>query len=427
MLNILLAATVLLGQADATSEQQKLDVQRLVRRLNADQLADRDAAEEKLISLGEPVLDLLPTVNPRTPPEVKQRLEKIRRAVQRAAGKAFGQAAAVTLKADAMPLSQVLAEFTKQTGNAFTANPRAPEKPDDPPVTAQFDKTPFWQALDEVLDKTLRSVYLFGEEKGIQIAPRAPGELARVGRADYQGPFRFEPVRVEAQRELRYQGRQVLQLSVEVAWEPRLAPIVLMQPMDRITAVDDQGRPVPVLSAHANPEINVMPGEMAKVMVVPLSMPSRETKALASLKGHLRALVPGKTLAFRFDDLSKAVGPKGKEIELKQSGVTVVLEPIRQSDMAWDFRVRVRFDEAGEALQSHRNWILENEAYLEGTDGKPIAYDGMETVLERKDEVGLVYAFALEKPPTDLHFVYKTPGMILPVEIDYEVKDIPLP
>ena len=53
----------------------------------------------------------------------------------------------------------------------------------------------------------------------------------------------------------------------------------------------------------------------------------------------------------------------------------------------------VRFDDAGDALASHRQWIFNNEAYLEGPDGKPIAYDSFETTAQGKNEVGMAYLF----------------------------------
>ena len=77
---------------------------------------------------------------------------------------------------------------------------------------------------------------------------------------------------------------------------------------------------------------------------------------------------------FQFDNLLKA-----KNVEKRIAGVTVTLESVQQNNEAWEVRIRVKFDEAGDALASHRGWIFQNEAYLEGADGKPIAYDAFET------------------------------------------------
>ena len=58
----------------------------------------------------------------------------------------------------------------------------------------------------------------------------------------------------------------------------------------------------------------------------------------------------------------------------------------------------MRFDDAGDALASHRQWIFNNEAYLEGPDGKPIAYDTFETTAQGKNEVGVAYLFSTDRP-----------------------------
>ena len=87
----------------------------------------------------------------------------------------------------------------------------------------------------------------------------------------------------------------------------------------------------------------------------------------------------------------------------------------------------MRFDDAGDALASHRQWIFDNPAYLEGPDGKPIAYDSFETTAQGKNELGLAYLFSTDRPLDELTFVYKTPGTIITSSFPYELKDIKLP
>ena len=87
----------------------------------------------------------------------------------------------------------------------------------------------------------------------------------------------------------------------------------------------------------------------------------------------------------------------------------------------------VRFDDAGDALASHRTWIFNNAAHLEGPDGKPIAHETFETTAQEKNEVGIAYLFTTDQPIDKLTFVYKTPGTIVNSGFDYELKDIELP
>ena len=54
----------------------------------------------------------------------------------------------------AMRLSKILAEMQKQSGNPIIDARRQLGQPaDDPELKVDFDKTPFWRALDEVLDQ----------------------------------------------------------------------------------------------------------------------------------------------------------------------------------------------------------------------------------------------------------------------------------
>ena len=49
----------------------------------------------------------------------------------------------------------------------------------DPELKVDFDKTPFWKALDEVLDQAGLGVYAFGQQRGINVVTRGRGQLPR--------------------------------------------------------------------------------------------------------------------------------------------------------------------------------------------------------------------------------------------------------
>ena len=242
-----------------------------------------------------------------------------------------------------------------------------------------------------------------------------------MGRACYSGPFRFEPIGVTARRDLR-QGNGLLSVAVEAAWEPRLRIITLMQRMADVVAIDERGQPLPVADGQAQLEIPISGDAPAVKYDLPLRLPSRDVRRIASLKGKLLAMIPGKIETFRFDKLTGA-----KNVERRIAGVTVTLEQVRKNNEAWEVRMHVRFDDAGDALASYRTWIFNNEAYLEGPDHKPIAYDTYETTDQGKNEVGIAYLFTADPPLDKLTFVYKTPGTIVTRGFDYEVKNIELP
>ena len=419
-----LIGSILLGQAaPAADDALRLEVRRLVRQLDAPQLAERDAAEEKLLGMGPKVLELLPPADDRTSAEVLQRLERIRQRLYRNLAEAAAQVSRVTLRGDAMELSKILAALEEQTGNKIIDDrAHGGARGADPELKVDFDKTPFWQALDHVLEQANLTFYPYGEEKAIRVVPRPEGEDRRASRPSYCGPLRIEAVHVTAKRDLRSAKEGALMLGVQIAWEPRLAPISFLVSMADVSALDDQGNSLAIATRDAQLEVPVESDRMAKELIIPLALPPRSVKEIATLKGSFTALVPGKVETLRFKDLAKI-----KQQEQRLPGATVTLDEVRKGAKLWEVRLRLRLDQPGEALQSHRNWIFENEAYLEGADGKRLDYGTYETTRQKKDEVGIAYLFRPKGELSDYTFVYKTAGLVLPMQYTYELHHLKLP
>lgn len=421
--SLLLVGCVLLGQAEAADDDLKLEVRRLVRQLNAPQLAQREAAEEKLLTLGPAILELLPPLTDRTPAEVKQRVGRVRQKLQRLAAESAVRPSRITLRGEAISLSKVLAALEEQSANKIVDFRREfGQQVTDPKLQVDFHDTPFWEAVDRVLDQAELGVYPFGRERAINVVARGPGKLRRAGGASYAGPFRFEPVRILAQREFREPDGRSLRLTLAVAWEPRLKPVSLKHKMADLKAVDENGNPVAVYDRSV--DLTVPTGNATSTeLILPLKLPPRSVNEIASLKGKLFAMVPGKVQTFIFSDLLAA-----KNVEQRSAGVTVTLQRVRKNNAVWQVLIRVRFDEAGDALASHHGWIFDNEAYLEGPDGKPIPHDGMEeTGRPAPNEVGIAYLFVLDGPLDKHKFVYKTPGVVVATGFDYEIRGVKLP
>jgi len=450
----LLLVSLLAGGTDRPDgEQLQAEVRRLVRQLDAPQLERREAAEAALLALGPAVLDLLPAETERAPAEVSQRLARVRQKLQRLAADAAADASTITLRAESMPLSVVLAAFERQSGNPIVDYRRRFGQPaTDPELKIDFQRTPFWPALDRVMDQAGLRLYPFADRRAIGVVSRTGGkQIARFGRACYSGPFRFEAASIVARRDLLAENGRSLTVTVEAAWEPRLRAIILVQRMADVGARDQLGRPLPVADPQAQLEASPSGATSAVKLNLALAPPSEEVRRIASLKGKLIATVPGRVETFRFGELSNA-----KQVKQRIAGVTVTLEQVRKSthkaatvgrapnaatvgrapnsnripDPAtetWEVRIHARFDDAGDALESHRTWIFDNEAFLEGPDGKPVASDGYETIAQGENEVGVAFLFTAEGPIDRYSFVYKTPGSIITRGYKYELKDIPLP
>ncbi len=320
-----------------------------------------------------------------------------------------------------MPLDDVLSAIEKQTANKTTDFRREfGQQPDKKTLNVSFDKIAFWPAMDQILDQAGLTIYQYAGASGLSLVNRPPNALPRYNSGVYSGAFRVEATEITARRDLRDTAGQALKVQVEVAWEPRLAPIAITQAGDTVTAVGDNDE-----TLGAGPggefEATVNPGDSSAEIPLAFSLPSRAMKKIGSLKGTFSVMLPGQVEAFRFEKLRA-----GAPVEQRKGAVKVILEQARQNNDLWEIRVRVVFDTPGKALESHRTWILHNEAALETPDKESINFAGLETTRQTDSEIGVAYLF--DVPDITGHtFVYKTPTVLMNAAVPYELHDISLP
>lgn len=413
--------------ADAAAEM-KAKVAALIRQLDSDESAKRDAAEKDLIALGPDAVPLLPAINARTPAEIRIRLGRIRTALSKVEIEAATKPSQVTLTGE-MPVSKAFAEITRQTGNKLVDyRERFNQEIADPTIKVELDKVPFWQALDTVLDAAKLTLYNFDEEQGALAYTSRGGDAApRLGRASYGGLFRLEPSRIEATRDLKSSAMHGVKLTADAIWEPRVRPIVLEVPLADVVAKDESGNAIAIDQTEGTLEVPVEGSNSAIEIELPLTAPPRSVKSVASLKGRITAVVLGKVETFEFADIDKI--ERAKAIELERGGATVVVESCHKNGDIYDVEMRVRFDRAANALESHRGWIYNNECYLLDPKGVRIENAGMEATLLANNEVGLSYKFDIGEnaKPAGHKFVYRTAAAIIKIPVDFELKSIDLP
>lgn len=402
--------------ADPTSDLA-VQVRALVLQLGDAELDRRRAAERALVELGPEALRHLPEVTSRTPAEVRERLARIRPQLERAALASALQGSRVTLQGE-FPLTAALDAIRQQTGNrlaGFEGRSGA--------VQVDWDDTLFWQALDDVLDQAQLDINPFGgQPQTLVLTARADGGVPRGRRAVYRGAFRFEPLRTEARRDLRTPEQSVLRLAVQISWEPRLTPISLRQPLNQLQAADENGLSLAGRGAAAVLNVPIEAGLSAVELNLPLQLPDRRVQRLAQLDCRLEAVVPGPVERFEFPDLAAA-----DNSAQQKGGVRVTLERWRKNIDVYEARVRVRYDNAGGTLESHRGWVYRNQGYLLGPDGRRVDNLGVNLTHQQPAEIGLAYLFDLEDDPAAYRFVYETPSVIEHLPLSYRLVEIPLP
>ncbi len=175
-----------------------------------------------------------------------------------------------------MPLTDVIATIEKQTGNRFIDNrEQQGEQPNakDAGVTVELKSERFWPALDQILDRAKLGIYSYGGKDALSIVSRDAADGPRHGRAAYDGPFRLEITDVQGDRSLRQPKQTSLKLQLEVAWEPRVRPIVISQPAADLQATTDAGGKLTVAQPEANLDLEVPNGTQAAEITLPFNLP----------------------------------------------------------------------------------------------------------------------------------------------------------
>jgi len=392
-------------------------VRRYLRQIDHRELEMRNAAEKSLIELGPRVLTLLPAITPRTSAEFKERLGRVRKTLELAAAEAATHSSEITLQGE-MTFAEAMQALEKQSGNHAAGYDNYSGT-----VTVNADKAPYWKVLDEVLDQVnLTADPYGGRGDAVNIRARPEDQLPRAGRASYNGVYRFEALRIDAVRDLRNPQINGLRLTMLIEWEPRVRPIGISQPLDALTITAENGDALAVDEGRRTLSALVQNEIPSTEMTIPLSLPPRSVEKIATLKGSLTTLAPGRVESFEFTGIETA-----KLVEQQRGGVTVTFERLSRNGQIWGARVLVRFDKAANALESHRNWIFSNPAYIIDSTGEQIDFASFETTRQAENEVGVEYYFDLENGPEDCTFVYKTPAAIVKRQIEYTLSDIPLP
>jgi len=350
-------------------------------------------------------------------------LQRVRGVLEQAEAKNATKPTAVTLQGT-MLLSEALAAVTEQTGNQIVDyRQRFGQQVTDVELELDLEAAPFWRALDAILDQADLTLYGYsGQQHTLAIVARDAEATPAGRRVAYADLFRIEATQVVAKRNLRAAGGDALVLTLEMTWEPRVLPIALQLPMDKLEVLDESGRPLSIAGREGNLEAPIQ-GTVGTVEVnVPLTLPPRSVESIGSFGGTLLARVPGRVESYTFDKLASA-----ENVEQRRAGVTVVLQKVRRNREVYEVRVLVRFETAAGSLESHRGWVLENEAYLLDGAGERIDFATLEETRRTSNEAGLSYIFPLPEGLEGYRFIYKTPAAIVQLPVPFELKDIDLP
>ena len=431
MLCVILAAALAVAPEDVKTEESTEDlaakVAALVKQLEDPQSAKRNEAEESLIKLGPSILEHLPPLGPKASAELKNRLQRVRDSLDTATAETTLEPKLVTLKGE-MKATAALKAIGEQTGNVLIDfRDRFGQESSDPMITMDVEGVTFWEAIDKALDAGSLDIYPNNDEgTGLAFINQDDnGTRKRSMGATYNGPFRMEWMRVDATRDLRNPMNQGMSLLAEIAWEPRITPIYMELPLSDLSITADNGEKINVDGSLGNVEIPVSKQQQAAEATISIALPDRSVKTLSEVKGKIVAMIPGPVESFEFTSLDR---PMAADKTKRKAGVTVKLESAKSANQLLEVAIRIRFEDAGAALESHRGWLYDNECFVVNESGKKIPNGGMEAGASDINESVVIYRFDLnELKLAKLKLVYQTPCILRRIPVDFVLKDVALP
>jgi hypothetical protein len=415
------------GQASDAALRDR--VAQLVERLGSDKPETREAAEKALIGLGAKALPLLPEASKVAGKELKERVEKVREALVEAAEQGNLGASKVTIQGKGIRLSEAVRQLQSQTGNAITdLREQLGTEVTNPSLDLDIVDKPFFEALDIVARKAdvVPNFFTGDGSVGLMAGPMTPeaeGTPAADGRyVLYPGPFRVAFKQVFATRDLQA-GSGSANAQFEVAWEPRLRPMLLALKAEDLKIVDDQGKSIKPTVMQESTDVVLRPDNPASELNINMAEPERAARTLASIRVKGEVTVPAGLRTFKFPSLA------AKDVKQTQGDISVTLEDLEIDEQVWKVHVNLVFPGEGPAFESYRQGLFNNRLWLQKPDGSRFEWNGgFSNTGNDGGKLGFEYLF-VEAPgkPSDYQFVYETPSKVLTIPLDFEFKDVPLP
>jgi hypothetical protein len=407
-------------------------VGQLVERLGSKTESQSDAAVNSLIKLGPKILPLLPEAGSVKSAEVKQRVQKVRAALTKAADDVSPGASRVTIEGKGIRLSEAIQQLQKQTGNAVSdLREQLGAEVTSPALDLNIKKMPFLEALDLVARRAeIGTTYFTGDGSigltgGMASADATKGKPASAGTASqvlYSGPFRIMLKEVGLLRSFET-GTNTCKVQFEVGWEPRLRPMLMALKMDEIKVFDDRNKEVKAQAMMESNEIVIRPENPATEINLDLQAPERAATKLSRLgvKGELT--IPAGLKLFKFPSLTE------ENVTLKQDAVSVTLVGMEIDEQVWKVNVQLDYPGGGADFESYRQGLFNNRVWLERADGSRFALNGgFSNTGSDGGKMGFEYLF-VDAPgkPADYQVAYETPSKVIKIPLEFEFKDVLLP
>ena len=166
--------------------------------------------------------------------------------------------------------------------------------------------------------------------------------------------------------------------------------------------------------------------ESGQELTVRLANVPRTAMHIAQLKGKLTLVGTSQILQFRFD-------PAVLNVPQERAGVTATLTKFKKAGRIWIAAVELQYPKGGPEFESFQSYLRDNQVWLLRQDGTKFATTDFEIGPEHQGKTTVTYRFLENEKdgfvvadPKDWKLVLRTPGPIVEVTVDFELKNIPL-
>ena len=282
------------------------------------------------------------------------------------------------------------------------------------PIAATFAATPFWKVLQNIADATGTRIALHKHGETIELVERGQGSTI----ADSSGPFRIIVEEIVSKLDVAT-GKRSTDIALTIHWEPTF-------PVFRITTeptLED-------VKLDTGTTLKIEPNRTRAATrdythSTRITLPGipRNIEKIDTLTGQFRVTAAKKMIPFQFKTLSTT-----KESTATDSGVSVRLEPVRQVDGRWEFRLIAEYPEEMPSFESFESWVTKNRFTLTSPTGKPMESADWD-IPEQSERVVAIYRFSATELPTLTGWsaTYTTPTPLIEFDVPFTLTAIPLP
>jgi hypothetical protein len=402
-------------------------VETLVEQLSDRNFRTREAAAKALAERGEAALPALrKAFEAGSNAEARRRLQGIITGLERDLALSPKR---VTLKVKDQPVNEVVDAIAKQTGYAIQLQGNRGAR-----VTMNLDKVTFWEAMDRVcLDTGLFPQHNDG----------GPMQLYQQDQVwpfvSYHGPFKVMAQSFNYNKQLTLGGLQrnpglnqprseTLQLSFIVQSEPKL-PIMQIYLAKVTDAVDEFGAAMKAPTANVHETLYYSGGYRSHNQPgnVTLLWPNKEAKVVKRLRGS----IPVTVLAFQRPDIVVDDILKVKNKKFSGSGAELDIAEVKDQNNKTQCHIKMTVRNLTPNSAQDYQWANTVQQRVELFDAKGNKFfpQGMSWENGTPGSVQATFMFGSNGaagvgPPARL--VYNHWGL-LPYQVDFEFRDLPLP